>query len=187
MVKKERNLYRKYLDIKDRPPVIEMDLRRVRATFKRRYNHFVDQSYENIKGKSTRSVLTKISQTFNRKCDGTMIYYSGITFQNGDFCILFDSSPTAKRISFNDIMRCWKKHRNPAQKHLLLILDSNHSGHWARKLMLANMNSVSIQTSCAYWQRAVVEEKLGSFFTHNLLKVVNKKRDELIQEPYLND
>ena len=42
MVKKERNIYRKYLDIKDRPTVIGMDLRRVRAPFKRKYNHFVD-------------------------------------------------------------------------------------------------------------------------------------------------
>ena len=73
-----------------------------------------------------------------------MIYYSGITFKNGDFCILFNSSHIARRISFYDIIRYQKKHRNPVQKHLLMILDGNHTGHWARKLMLANISTISI-------------------------------------------
>ena len=42
MVKRESNIYQNYLVIKNRPTVIGMDLRRVRDTFKRRYNYYVD-------------------------------------------------------------------------------------------------------------------------------------------------
>lgn len=91
-----------------------MDHRRIRACFKRKFSHFIDLNYDTIKDKNTRFILTKISHAFNRNCEGTMIYYSGITFKNGDICILFNSSHVAKRISLNDILRCWKKHKNPA-------------------------------------------------------------------------
>lgn len=71
-------------------------------------------------------------------------------------------------------------------KHLLIIIDSDYSGHWCRHLMMRPTSTISIQTSSSYWQESIADIKVGSFFTHNLLKIISKRKDEDIVEPMLN-
>jgi len=48
---------------------------------------------------------------------------------NGNW--LFDDQDRQKIISFPDILKIWRR-KVKNQKHLLLIIDSDYSGHWCR-------------------------------------------------------
>lgn len=98
--------------------------------------------------KSREEILKKIEDFFSQEVEGCLIYFSGMAQNNGDW--LLDDEDRTSIISFGDIVQRWRK-KKKCQKHLLIIVDSDFSGHWCRKLMLRPTNSISIQSSSSYW------------------------------------
>lgn len=179
LLKKERALYSKYKNMLDTPTVLELDRTRVKISFSKFYQKFHDLSA----ARTPKQALDKILKIFQNDAKGSILYYSGMSQNNGNW--LLNSEDRASVISYNDILKVWKR-KAKCQKHLLIIIDSDYSGHWCRQLMIRPTTTMSIQTSSSYWQECVADVKVGSYFTHNLLKIMNKKNEENIVEPLLN-
>lgn len=75
----------------------------------------------------------------------------------------------------------WKR-RKSQQKHLLILLDCNFSENWVDYLHKNPDISVSIQGSTGMLEKAKYCQ-LGGFFTHNFLKLMEKKSKENVLIP----
>jgi hypothetical protein len=74
------------------------------------------------------------------------------------------------------VIKAWQK-RKSDQKMLVIVVDSNYSGKWAEELKKVNDESMAVQCSCAANDVSYYFE-LGGFFTHNVLKMMNKRANE---------
>jgi len=55
-----------------------------------------------------------------------------------------------------------------------------------RKLSLLGETSISVQASCRYWQKSSEDSRVGSYFLHNLYKILKQKKNQDIVEPLHN-
>ena len=189
MLKKERKLYAKYWDINERPNTRIIDERKCVAMFNRKYKSYKNLNDHKFLLKGELSIVEKLAEFFKLDFKATMIVFSGIARENGDWVFVENESDDEinyETVNFDDIRKTWLKFKNPNQKHLLIISDSNYSGHWCRQLMLSGEVSISIQASCRYWQKSTDEIKLGAYFLHNLFKTVRQRKNERIVESLLN-
>ena len=187
MPKKERVLYSRYKNIVERPNPIIIDYNKLISVLKAQYTHvnkFISTSSKPIPKKT---LVEGIKDAMNCS-DPVMIIYSGHSILTGDWLIkepLDAEDKSNYSISFEEIYDIWIKRENGSPK-LLILMDSNYSGHWSRKAGLKNDQTILIQTSCRYWQKAVEDLKTGSIFLHNLFKILAKKKNEGIIEPVQN-
>lgn len=189
MLKKERKLYAKYWDINERPHTRITDERKCQAMFNRKYKSTKNLNDHKFLLRSELSTVEKLAEFFKLPFTATMLVFSGISRENGDWVFVEDENEEEinyETVNFEDVKKTWENFKNKSQKHLLIINDSNYSGHWCRKLMLAGEPSISIQASCRYWQHSTEDYKLGAYFLHNLFKTVRQRKGERIIESLLN-
>lgn len=187
MTKKERGLYSRYGDIDEQPPTVEIDRKKTRPYFESNFLSFKALMANEQTRVSRSSIMNEIRNLMAKNSNAYIIVYSGHGLPSGDW-LVEEPSPYSDisdfSISFEDVYEEWVK-RKLNQKHLLIISDSNFSGHWCRKLMLKRDWSVSVQASCRYWQKCAEDKMNGSFFLHNLHKTINDKNTEKIIEPII--
>ncbi len=131
---------------------------------------------------SKESLKTSLSDIFDKKGKGTLIVYSGAAMPNGDWLLENANRHEPEFFDYEEMKSLWQA-RKSSQKNLLMIIDSNYSGQWTRRLSVRNDPTISIQSSTRYWQKAAIDAKLGSYFLHNLYKITKRRRKELIVEP----
>jgi len=111
----------------------------------------------------------------NNSRDSSMIIYAGPANQKGNWFI----QSTMKEMEFiqpTDVFKLWKK-RKSDQKMLVLVIDCNYSGKWAEAVRELKDDSVAVQCSCQPNEKSHYF-KLGGYFSHNILKMMNKRANE---------
>lgn len=188
MTKKERLIYSRYRDISDNPITEIVDEKKVKAMFGFHYKK-VDTIMATEEENTTKErILKKVTSLFNEARDGTLIVFSGHALRNGSWIVERpdeDREEEEYSICYEDIHDIWA-HKKSKQRHLLIIIDSNYSGHWCRRRMIKPNATISIQANGRYWDKSCDDKKNGSFFIHNLFKVVKQRQKEIIVEPYIN-
>lgn len=188
MGKKEMDQYSSYLSIEENAMPILLDEKKCISMFSRKYGKYESLLFHKTILPEKRSLKQKISQFFQSKSEASLIVFSGhANPKDGSWLIEnFSTSQNAnvseEVVTFEDVMEAWKV-RNKTQKHLLIIIDSNYSGHWVRKLPPLAEVSISIQASCRYWQKSVEDKNIGGYFLHNLSKIVRDVKQEQVKEP----
>lgn len=188
MSRKERTQYAKYLDKDTRPMNIILDEKKCIDMFSSKYSYYENLYFHKVLDSDRITFKSKIGQFFHNDYEASLIVYSGNAMKGtGTWHIESSDDDVVKdeTIDFEDILELWKD-RNRSQKHLLIIIDSNYSGHWPRKLCIAGDSSISIQSSSKYWQKSSEDREIGGFYLHNLYKIVKDRKDELIIDPKLN-
>lgn len=137
--------------------------------------------------KPKRNLLVRLKEMFDDfHFDASIVIYSGPATIRGNL-LLESRESGAEEITFTDIANEWSK-RTSSQKHLLIILDSNYSGKWAKELSNNKnyIDSISIFASTAENEKGTYFE-LGGYFTYNVMKLLNKNQTEnlvpLVQNP----
>ena len=189
MTKKERLLYSRYRDISDDPITEAVDENKVKAMFGFYYKRVDTLLITQETPTSKKRILDKIDKLFAERREGTVIIFSGNSLRNGSWLVEEPDkrNPDDFSVCYEDIHDMWAKStRHSGQKHLLIIIDANFSGHWCRRRMLKPNKTISIQTNGRYWDKSTDDKRNGSFFLHNLFKVVKQRQKEVIVEPYIN-
>ena len=123
-----------------------------------------------------KAILRSLEKMFNNNSrDSSFVIYAGPANQRGNWLI----QSTFKDMEFiqpADVLNLWKK-RKSDQKMLCLVIDSNYSGNWADAIRAADDESVAVQCSCRSKEVSYYFE-LGGYFTHNVLKMMNKRANE---------
>lgn len=189
MIKKERDMYKNYQDIEERPVTIQLDEKKCLDFFGKVFRCYYSYFFHNTFNCKKQMLIDKIAELFSQDIQGSMIVFSGNARpKTGDWVIesLDEFNDVEEElISFEEIVELWKK-RAAGQKHLLLVIDSNFSGHWMRKLSLLGETSISVQVSCRYWQKSSEDSRVGSYFLHNFYKILKHKKNQDIVEPLHN-
>lgn len=190
MVKRERDLYKNYQDIEERPVTIQLDEKKMFDVFGKAFKSYSSYLFNHSFNVKKQALIEKMAELFAQDATATMVIYSGNAKpKTGDWVVesLDEFGDFEEElVSFEEIIGLWHK-RAVCQKHLLLIIDSNYSGHWMRKLSLAGEVTVSVQTSCRYWQKSSEDHFVGSFFLHNFYKILKNKNSQEIIEPFHNN
>jgi hypothetical protein len=130
----------------------------------------------NTKSTNRAAILKSLTSMFNNKSrDSSMLIYTGPATEKGDW-VIQSSISNIEYISITDVVKAWQK-RKSDQKMLVILVDSNFSGKWAQELAKVNDESMAVQCSCAANKISHYFE-LGGFFTHNVLKMMNKRANE---------
>jgi antitoxin component YwqK of YwqJK toxin-antitoxin module len=189
MIKRERDLYKNYQDIEERPVTIQLDEKKMFDVFGKAFKAFSSFLFNYSFNVKKQTLVEKLTEFFAQDVSATMVVYSGNAKPKtadwvvesldefGDF--------QEELVSFEEILALWHK-RAACQKHLLIVVDSNYSGHWIRRLSLAGEVTVSVQTSCRYWQKSCEDHLVGSYFLHNFYKILKSKSNQDIIEPFHN-
>ena len=188
MSKKECTRYAKYLHKDTRPMNIILDENKCIDMFGSKYSYYENLYFHRVLDADRITFKSKIGQFFHNDYEASLIVYSGNALKGtGTWHIESSDDDVVKdeTISFEDILELWRD-RNKKQKHLLIIVDSNYSGHWPRKLCISGDSSISVQASSKYWQKSSEDRDIGGFYLHNLYKIVKERKDELIIDPKLN-
>lgn len=180
----EYNLYSSYISKEELLFPVLIDGLKCKTMLKEKCSHFDQLIFHHQLEFGRQDFIDRITSLFNSKFNGTIIIFSGDAIpENGNWVLENNKSVESIQhsIRFEDILRAWKR-RCSTQKHLLLIIDSNYSGHWINKLKNLGEFSISIQTSSTHLQQSYVDSKIGSFFLHNLFKIVCSRTSERILE-----
>ena len=184
MTKKERLLYSKYADISEKPSYVGIDKNKIHSMFDFFYSN-TQYLLLNDDNQMTKSeLLGLLEKQFDEDTTASLIVFSGQSLAKGNW-IINKEKTEEESPCFEEIHKLWVA-RKSQQNHLCFIVDSNYSGHWCRKAMLSRDPTVSVQAGCRYWEKTVDDKLNGSFFIHNLFKVVKLRRKEQIIEPYIN-
>ena len=130
----------------------------------------------NTKSNSKKTVLKSLAKMFNNKSrDSSLLVYTGPCTQKG-LWIIQSNQNNLEYISPAEVTSLWQK-RTSDQKMLLILVDSNFSGTWAKYADGLKDISLAVQSSCAAKESSFYFE-LGGYFTHNILKMMNKRANE---------
>ena len=130
----------------------------------------------NTKATNKKTLLRSFADMFNNKSrDSSLLVYTGPATPKGEW-IIQSSISDIEYISPKDVIQAWQK-RKSDQKMLVILVDSNYSGVWADELKKVNDESMAVQCSCAAGGTSYYFE-LGGYFTHNVLKMMNKRANE---------
>lgn len=126
--------------------------------------------------KPKRNILIRMKEMFDDfKYDSSIIYIVGPGSKQGGFIV--ESKDFGEEEMFlTDIVSEWKK-RTSKQRHLLVILEMNYAGRWAKELTNLKTPDVSVFGACHEKEKAMCTP-IGGVFTHNLLKYLNKSQAE---------
>ena len=188
MPRKERDLHSSYLSIEEREMPILLDEKKCVGMFGPMFGNYESLFFHKVLSSDKKTFRQKIGKFFQNGSEASMIVYSGNARESDgtwliESCKLTDEANVAEdSISFDDVLAAWKN-RNKCQKHLLLIIDANYSGHWLRRLSTTGESTITIQTSSRYWQKTTEDRHVGGYFLHNLFKVVRDLKGEQIMEP----
>lgn len=178
----EHNIYGSYISKEDKLYPILMDGKKCHMMLENKIRYSDTVIFHCRLDVSKEQFLTKLEALFNQPTEGSLIIFTGDgSKETGNWIIenAKSSKNAPDEIRFEDVTRIWKK-RTSSQMHLLLIMDSNYSGHWIKKLQKIGEYTISIQASCRDNQKCFEDPKLGSYFIHNLFKVVMQKTSEHI-------
>lgn len=189
MPRKEREMHSSYLSIEERAMPILLDEKKCISMFGAKYGKYDNVFFHKVLPNDKSRFKDKLRKYFSSASkEFTLIVYSG-NARPTDGAWIIESvgrggsdSPREETINFEDLIDAWRK-RDKGQRHLLVIIDAPYSGHWLRKLSVAGESTMTIQTSCRYWQRCVEDRHVGGYFLHNLYKVVFERRGDQIIEP----
>lgn len=189
MPRKEREMHSSYLSIEERAMPILLDEKKCISMFGAKYGKYDNMFFHKVLPTDKHSFKDKLRKYFSSASkEFTLIVYSGNARPSDGSWIIESASkghpdsPREETINFEDLIDAWRK-RDKGQRHLLLIIDAPYSGHWLRKLSVAGESTMTIQTSCRYWQRCVEDRYVGGYFLHNLYKVVFERKGDQIIEP----
>lgn len=184
--KQEHRLYQKYLNMDDKAPPVKVDLRKVSTAFYdyNEFRHFLVNPFD-VLPKKKQDLIDHLEDFFSQSSKAMILIFAGEAGAGGEWSFCPSSEPMSDFIfTFMEFYDLWQKRRKKDQ-HLLLILDSPHSGNWPRQFSNKGELSISCQASCRYWQNSVEDKKLGGWFLHSLCKTLRKAKKELIHEPSL--
>jgi hypothetical protein len=157
-----------------------MDIHRVREHFSNFYTLHREIICSMEDNKSKRNILVKLRQMFNDdRFDTSIVYYTGAANKQGHWVIESQDSGE-ETIAFSNILEVWNS-RTSKQKYLLIILESNYSGKWIKDLQAIKppLEHISIAAACKDTEKAL-DSEFGGYYTHNLLKFLNKNSNENI-------
>ena len=188
MARKERDLNSSYLSLEERSMPILLDEKKCQSMFSPMFGKYESLFFHRELSSDKRTFGQKLTKFFESSAEASLVVYSGNARENDGTWVIESYQPSESEkimeesISFEDILLAWKN-RNNSQKHLLIIIDANYSGHWLRQLSTVGESTITIQTSSRYWQKATEDRNVGGFFLHNLYKVVKDMKQEPIIEP----
>lgn len=139
-------------------------------------------SLENDKPK--RNLLIRLKEMFDSPTlDVSIVYLCGPCNNKGGF-LVESHQAGVEELHLADVLAEWDK-RVPGQVFLLVIADFNYSGKWGEELKKTPERYQQVGVLCS--AGAAVKNsycELGTYFTHNVLKIFNKISSEtLVQVP----
>lgn len=112
---------------------------------------------------------------FRARQDGSLVILSGpMRPGTGEFLVWHtsaDGESVREALLPADVLGLWKR-RVDQQRHLLLVVDCNYSEVWGRAAREAGDPTVSVLCSNRAAEKAAYDDKVGSYFLHNLYKVL---------------
>ena len=154
----------------------EVSIRRMKE-YMQPYYHISKDMTTNLEiNKPKRNVLIRMKEMFDDfTLDSSVIYITGPGCKSG--AVLIESKDFGEEeLTLKDISAEWEK-RTSKQKHLLIIVDANYSGIWARDVATLKEKDLSVLASCKEKEKCF-SSKIGSIFVHNFLKLLNKSKAE---------
>ena len=123
-----------------------------------------------------KKILRSLEKMFNNDSrDSSILVFTGPANKNGHWAIQ-SSVSGIEFLQPRDVIAIWKK-RKSEQKMLVILIDSNYSGKWAKALEQENDSSIAVQCSSEEDGISYYFD-LGGYFTHNILKMMNKRANE---------
>lgn len=132
--------------------------------------------------KPKRNLLIRLREMFELPTsDCSILYLVGPANNHGGF-LIESQQAGVEELHLSEVLAEWDK-RGPNQEFLLIIADFNYSGKWGEELkkMPERYQNCAVLCSTAANQKNVFCD-LGTYFTHNVLKILNKiSSEQLIQ------
>lgn len=153
-----------------------MSVVRFKEYLKHPYVVYKEMAVDAHANKPKRNVLIRMKEMFDDfRYDSSVVYAVGPASKNGG--LIIDSKDFGEEELFlADVAAEWKK-RTSKQKHLLIILEMNYAGRWAKDHAGLKLTDVSVWAACGEKERAF-STPIGGIFTHNILKYLNKSQSE---------
>ena len=163
-------------NVKTNMSVYQMNTIRFKEFLKSSYTIYKEINACLEKNKPKRNALVRMKQMFDDiRFDSSVVYLTGPATKTGGF-VIESKDCGEEELMLAELVNEWKK-RNSKQKHLLVILEFNYSGKWARELSSLKVPDVSVLASCREKDR-MYATPIGGIFMHNFLKYLNKNQCE---------
>lgn len=147
MPRKEREKYQKYRAIEDREMPILLDEQHCIKAFSSSFKSYQSLYFHNFLGNNQQTFKRRIADFFKNQYTGSMIVFSGNAFpETGTWHIESNDGEGGvleETVSYDDVLEAWLG-RDKKQRHLLIIIDANYSGHWLRQLSLNGETTITI-------------------------------------------
>lgn len=134
--------------------------------------------------KPKRNLLIRLKEMFDTPAaDVSIVYLVGPANAKGHY-LIESRQAGVEELAFKELLAEWDKRTSP-QRYLFVIADFNFSGKWGEELKKEPKRAENVGVLCATYanQKGSCME-LGTYFTHNLLKLCNKISSEsLVQVP----
>jgi hypothetical protein len=130
--------------------------------------------------KPKRNLLIRLKEMFdNNTAEVSIIYLCGPGNNKGHF-LMESKQAGVEELAFKEVLGEWDK-RTSHQRFLFVVADFNFSGKWGEELKKEpkRMDSVAVLCATHANQKGSFME-MGTYFTHNLLKLFNKISSESI-------
>ena len=138
-----------------------------------KHDQFICNNTKTITKNNLLKSITKMVNNNSR--DSSLLVYTGPANQKGHW-IIQSSTKDIEFITPAEILSIWQK-RKSDQKMLLILLDANYSGNWVDCADKLKDRSIAVQASSATNEMSHYFD-LGGYFTHNVLKMMNKRANE---------
>lgn len=144
------------------------------------YQHTKRVSCSPMVDKPKRNLLIRLKEMFDSPFDDvSILYLVGASNLKGNYLIESKQSGI-EELTFKEILDEWDN-RKSEQRYLLVIADFNYSGKWMEELRKDKQRWEGVAVLCS----TQAAEKgsystLGTYFTHNMLKLCNKISSEAV-------